>query len=308
MKVRPSFLIFTIIAGLLSSCSIQSILVDQVGNALGASSTSTFLSDNDPELVRDALPFALKTFEALCASAPENVGLRITTGSAFLLYANAFIQAPADLMEWDQFEEQQFAYERAKKMYIRSSEYLIEALIIRHPDLNPGTAPDQLERLLGYENYEEIDYEILYWLGSSWLAVVSLNPFDMEYSSVSLFAIPLLEMVKNRLGPLPGMDSTLLAAYASLPESMGGSKAAARTILEQALEENNPGPVVGFATSVSVSEQNYQEFLDLLNFSLEIDPDSRESDRLLVILSQRRAAWFLDHADEYFLITTEPEL
>ena len=54
-------------AATLSGCSIRSLAINTLAEAL-AESGSVYASDSDPELVRDALPFALKTFESLLES------------------------------------------------------------------------------------------------------------------------------------------------------------------------------------------------------------------------------------------------
>ncbi|RLC08972.1 MAG: hypothetical protein DRH43_09065, partial [Deltaproteobacteria bacterium] len=41
----------------------------------GTSGSNVFSQDNDPELIREALPFALKTYEALLVSDPKNRSL-----------------------------------------------------------------------------------------------------------------------------------------------------------------------------------------------------------------------------------------
>jgi len=50
---------------LLSGCSIKKMAMNMVGNALTGDGGTVFLSDNDPELVGDALPFAIKMYESL---------------------------------------------------------------------------------------------------------------------------------------------------------------------------------------------------------------------------------------------------
>jgi hypothetical protein len=58
------------------------------------------MRENDPEIVADSLPTLIKTMEAVLASDPENEGLGLTVGSAYIMYANAFVegtgQSPAE--------------------------------------------------------------------------------------------------------------------------------------------------------------------------------------------------------------------
>ena len=62
-----------------------------------ASSGTTYASDEDPELVRDAVPFGLKTMEGLLERNPKHVELLLALASGFTQYGYAFVQADADV-------------------------------------------------------------------------------------------------------------------------------------------------------------------------------------------------------------------
>ena len=72
--------------------------VNQVGNAL-AGGGGVFATDDDPELVRQAVPFGLKLQESLLAESPRHRGLLLSLASGFTQYAYAFVQQDADEME-----------------------------------------------------------------------------------------------------------------------------------------------------------------------------------------------------------------
>ena len=54
-----------------SGCSLRSVAVNALSDTLAAGA-SVYASDNDPELVREAMPFNLKTLETLLESSPEH--------------------------------------------------------------------------------------------------------------------------------------------------------------------------------------------------------------------------------------------
>ena len=89
---------------LASGCSVKRIAVNQIGNAL-ASGGSTFEGDDDPDLVGDALPFALKTMESLLAESPKHQGLLLATASGFTEYAYAFVASRAERAFTENVEE-----------------------------------------------------------------------------------------------------------------------------------------------------------------------------------------------------------
>mgnify|MGYP006309743197 CR=1 FL=1 len=104
MKKRGAYLLVLLPVFLFGSCSIQKMAVGAVADALGGGTTggTSLTGDNDPELVGDALPFALKLYEILLEETPEHTGLLLTTGMGYVMYANAFVWTPADMMsDWE---------------------------------------------------------------------------------------------------------------------------------------------------------------------------------------------------------------
>src|SRR4051812_34076353 len=81
-----------------SGCSVRRIAANKLGNALAASGT-TFASDDDPELIRAAVPFSLKLMESLLQENPRHKGLLLAAASGFTQYAYAFVQEDADELE-----------------------------------------------------------------------------------------------------------------------------------------------------------------------------------------------------------------
>src|ERR1035441_1129586 len=79
-----------IVALILSSagCSVKRIAVNKLGDAL-SSGGSSYESDDDPDLVADALPFSLKLIESLLAESPQHKGLLLAATSGFTQYGRA---------------------------------------------------------------------------------------------------------------------------------------------------------------------------------------------------------------------------
>jgi hypothetical protein len=57
-----------------AACSIKKLAINGLADTLAASGDS-FASDEDPDLIRDAIPFSLKTIESLLVEVPEHKGL-----------------------------------------------------------------------------------------------------------------------------------------------------------------------------------------------------------------------------------------
>jgi hypothetical protein len=136
--------------GLLCSCSINQLAVRAVGGMLaGSGASSVFTGDEDPQLVGDALPFAMKVYESLLEQDPQNAPLALATGRAFVSYAFAFVQAPSDILPPSQGEEQRAMRQRAKKLFLRARDYVLRGLEVRRPGftaaLNAGSVQAALK-------------------------------------------------------------------------------------------------------------------------------------------------------------------
>ncbi len=85
---------------ILTGCSsaLKTAAVNALGDAM-ASGSSTYASDDDPELVAQAIPFGLKTMEALLAESPRHEELLSAAAAGFTQYAYAFVQLEADYAE-----------------------------------------------------------------------------------------------------------------------------------------------------------------------------------------------------------------
>src|SRR5277367_4282627 len=85
-------------AMLLAGCSVKKYAINQLGNALAGTGT-TFGADEDPELIRAAVPFSLKLVESLLAESPRHEGLLLAAARGFTEYGYAFVQEDADEVE-----------------------------------------------------------------------------------------------------------------------------------------------------------------------------------------------------------------
>ena len=88
-------------AMLSGGCSLRSMAVNAIVPTLA--NPDVYRSEEDPELVRDSLPFLRKTIESILDTSPEQEEALIFACTGFTLYGNAFLQVDADLAEWDDY-------------------------------------------------------------------------------------------------------------------------------------------------------------------------------------------------------------
>jgi predicted anti-sigma-YlaC factor YlaD len=302
--MRTSWLVLGCLVVLGSQgCALKTMALKSVAGTL-AESGDTFASDEDPELVREAVPFALKTYESLLASLPKHEGLLLATCSGFTQYSYAFVQADAERLEPTEYERSLELRERSLKLYLRARDYCTRALEIRRPGILGRLNADPATALTAFSPG---DVALLYWTGASWGAAVSLG-LDRP---VLVADMPIVRALFDRALALDerygnGAIHEVLIALDALPEAMGGSTANARAHFDRAVAlqgGRNAGPYLSLAVSVALPAQDREEFERLLNQALAIDPAADRSRRLATLIAQKRARELLARTDDLFVPT-----
>jgi predicted anti-sigma-YlaC factor YlaD len=298
------------LALLLPACSIEKLALKKVSKMLTSpSGADVFTTDNDPDFVGQALPFAVKLYETLLASLPNDPALRLRTGSLYIMYANAFLETPADMTPRSDLERKDELLARAKNLYLRGRDILLVALEGKNPSLRKELHERKYDQAMA--PFGKADADLLYWTALGWLAAYSVNPFDMDLGQTVPQTRAMIERVQA-LDPHFGggsLDSFYVSYYGSLPSYLGGDPAKAREYFAkaQALEaKTDTSYLVALATTVSVKEQNAAEYKSLLERVLAFDVDSAPSNRLVNVLNQRKARWLLAHIDDFFIETEHP--
>jgi len=289
-----------------TGCTVNTLVADAL---TGKGSSAVFTGDSDPQLVGDALPFAIKMYEALLDSAPKHQGLRLTTGSLFVMYANAFVQGPADMLPSGEWQLKENEHKRAKQLYLRGQDILYGALDLKYKGFSKAGADENAFAALLNKCKKE-DVGLLYWAVAGGMAAYSLDLLDFELGA----KIPEWGMMIQRAYQLDpdynGLDEFLLLFYASLPEVMGGDKEKAKTYFKRALEKTggrSTGAYISYAQSICVPVQDYETYKDCLEKAIAVDPDADVSTRLVTIIDQRKAHWLLDNAYNYFSFLPFPD-
>ena len=285
----------------LSGCSIKKVAINSLGNALASSSSTSFASDDDPELVHDAVPFALKLIESLISEAPRHRGLLTAACSGFTEYAYAFIQQRADFIESQDLSRATEMRMRAKKLYLRSLDYGMRGIEVDIPGFR-NQLKENPDAILAKMTRKQVP--LLYWTASAWAAAFAIDKADSELSVDQ----PLMEKMMRRALALDeewemGSIHDFLISWEAGHASTGGSYEKARQHFERAVALSKglrAAPYLSFAEGVSVGTQNKKEFQEILNAALKIDVNKVPDQRLSNVIMQRRATWLLAHIDELF--------
>ncbi len=290
-----------------SGCSlVRRAALGQVADAVAGSGT-TFASDDDPDLVKAAVPFSLKLVESLLAESPEHQGLLLAAARGFTQYGYGFVQQEADELEAKDLAAAEVLRTRARRLYLRARNYGLRGLDAGHAGFstalraNPGAAVGAATAA---------DVPLLYWTAASWGAAISLSKDNPELVA----ELPAMEALIDRALALDesygrGAIHGFLISYEMSRQGAAGDPAArARAHFERAMALSggaDAAPLVALAEAVAVQQQNVKEFESLLTRALTINPDAHPETRLQTLIMQRRARWLLSRKTELFLIENE---
>jgi predicted anti-sigma-YlaC factor YlaD len=285
-----------------TGCSIiHKKVTAKVSETLGGLADS-FAADGDPELVADALPFALKTSESFLLQSPEDVDLLLGNCQGFALYGYAFVELPAERLEVVDYRAARDQHRRALDLILRARDYCLDAFELTHP----GTVRAlQMDPASALADAGKEDVPLLYWTAATWGAAIALG-LDRPELVIDLPAVRALLRRSLELDPdwNRGAIHDLMITVEGLPEAMGGSVSQARVHYQRSLELNGgqrAGTHVTWATNISVRQQDRADFEEKLHLALDVDPDAVAEDRLANHIQQRRARFLLSQADELFL-------
>ena len=293
--------IYICVAGLfllVSGCSIKRMAFNGIANTLapfpapksgasgGIDAAAALTGEDDVKLVSEVFPTVVKTY---------------------IMYANAFVQTPADYIPETQFQKKNLEYLRAKKFYLRGADYVMQSLDGAYKGFAEAMAhytDDKGTHFLA--RCRAADVESLYWAGCGILGAFSLDPMDTNALAAVPGAVAMLERAAELYPTFNdgAIWETLTAFYAAAPESLGGGVDKAQEAYRKTLELSGgqrPSVYVLYAQSFCVPAQDSAGFDEALRKALEIDPETQPSNKLTITLSQTKARWLQKMKGDYFL-------
>jgi predicted anti-sigma-YlaC factor YlaD len=293
-----------LLIGALAACSVKRTAVDIVGTAISGDG-GTYASDDDPELIREAMPFGLKTFESLLEVSPEHEALLLSAARGYTAYA-FLLQGEADRLDAADILRARWHRVRARKHYLRGRDYALRGLAVSHPGFADALRQNSAAALTATDG---VDVSFLYWGGAAWAGALSAAKDDLDL----LAELPLAAAMVGRVieldeayeggaaheffiayeGGRPGGDAdNARAHYARALELSGGARASVHLALAEA---------------VAIKQQDLTEFRSLIGAALAIDPDLRPELRLVNTIAQQRARWLESRIPDLFFEASDEE-
>ncbi len=307
LSVKSRFPYFSLVAGLVlltsAGCSPKRFVANQMGNALAGGGT-TFSSDNDPELIRDAVPFSLKLMESVLAQTPDHQGLLLALSKGFTQYGYAFVQQEAEAVEDEDLAASREMRNRARKLYLRARDYGLRGLDGRYAGFAEAVRSDPQAAV---QRLRAGDVPLMYWTAASWAAAISLSKDNPDLVA----DLPSVEALMDRALALDedfndGSIHGFMITYELARPGLTKEEAQARSThhFERVVELTHgqlASPFVSYAEQVAVARQDGALFDRLLHTALAIDVEARPDSRLENLIMQRRAKWLLEKKEDLIL-------
>lgn len=301
-----SIAVLAILAGPLAGCSIKRMAINSIGNSL-TTGPSVFETDDDVELVGDALPFSIKLLEMLLNESPDHEGLLLSACKGYTLYAYAYVNRAAEKEADEDIMKSREASLRAKKLFLRAVGYGLRGLDQGAPGLSAELVKSPRSAA---EKAKKDQVPLLYWTAAALGLAISANKGDAEM----IARLPEVDALLSRglaldeawdAGSLHEFAITFSAANpAATPD-----QAALKAHYDRALglsQGKRASLFVTWAEAVSVPRQNQAEFKSMLDRAVAVDIEASPNLRLANSIAQRKARWLLGRADKYFL-DAEPQ-
>jgi predicted anti-sigma-YlaC factor YlaD len=296
--------VLLLLVGALTACSVKRTVVDIVGSAISGDG-GTYASDDDPELIREAMPFGLKTYESLLEISPEHQALLLSAARGYTAYAY-LLQGEADRLDAADLGRARARRDRARKHYLRGRDYALRGLAVAHPGFVAALRQDAAAVLV---TTDVAEVPFLYWGGVAWAGALSAVKDDLDL----LAELPLAAAMVGRAIELDeayegGAAHEFFIAYEG--GRPGGDVDSAREHYARALELSGGARAsvhLTFAEAVAIKQQDLAEFRDLIGAALAIDPDRMPELRLVNTIAQQRARWLESRIPDLFFEASDEE-
>jgi hypothetical protein len=235
--------------------------------------------------------------EMVLEETPEHEGLLVSTAMAFVLYGQAWVIMPAQRLEATDLQAARAEKMRGKALFLRGLGYAGRALELKKPGVVSQLYSDSTAAI---PRFQEDDIPAMFWYATALAAAISADRNDMDL----VLDLPLVSLLLNRALELDedwnqgAIHERLIPLTTSGP--VGGPEVAEEH-MRRAMELNEGtsiGPLVSFAESVCVQEQDRQRFTDLLTEVIAFDVDAYPDNRLANVVAQQHAVWLLSRVDE----------
>ena len=264
--------------------------------------SSAYVFNHCPTTAQKVYQTKLKSLERRINKHPDRQKLLLEATTLYTQYAYAFLVEQADRVALEDYHSARRLYKEALYYFQSAIDYGTTALERRYPtyrewlkDTTIATPPFTVD-----------DVPALYWLAAAYGGAISSSRGDPSWL-VHFPKIGFLLEEALKLNPnwnKGALYSAMIAYTIKRSDPVVNRHEIAREYFQKAVaasEGRSASPYVVYAESVLISEQDRTNFIKQLESVLRMDVRDDKELQLTNIVAQKRAAWLLDHVDEFFI-------
>ncbi len=264
--------------------------------------SSAYVFNHCPTTAQKVYQTKLKSLERRINKHPDRQKLLLEATTLYTQYAYAFLVEQADRVALEDYHSARRLYKEALHYFQSAIDYGTTALERRYPtyrewlkDTTIATPPFTVD-----------DVPALYWLAAAYGGAISSSRGDpswlVHFPKIGFLLEEALKLDPNwNKGAL---YSAMIAYTIKRSDPVVNRHEIAREYFQKAVaasEGRSASPYVVYAESVLISEQDRTNFIKQLESVLRMDVRDDKELQLTNIIAQKRAAWLLDHVDEFFI-------
>jgi hypothetical protein len=298
-KIIKMTILFVVVI-LIIKCSPKKLLLKQFDGVFN-SIEYVYLTDDDPQLVKEAFPFNLKIIEILLNQDPDNREMLLTALSSFTIYTYGFLMEDAEKLSFKDYDAGMEVYDRANKLFKRALLYGLHGMELKYPEFVNWMEQREIDQ----NHFVEEDIIYLYWYSAALGGLISSshgNPvYVVDLPKVGWLLEQSMEL--DEAWNNGALYSAMISFTMSRPDAMKNREQVARDYFNKAVKASSGedcSVFVRFAESVCINNQNKDEFIESLNYVLNFNVESVKELRLANTIAQSRAKWLIGRIDELF--------
>ncbi|MFQ6606215.1 MAG: TRAP transporter TatT component family protein [Fidelibacterota bacterium] len=268
---------------------------------LNSACSSAYVFNHCPTTTEKVFRIKITSLERRIKRHPDRRDLLLEAASSYTQYAYVFLVEEADRVALEDYLAARRLYKQALHYFQLAVDYGTTALEQRYPTFNQWLE----DTTQATPQFDVEDVSALYWLAASYGGAVSASRGDPRWL-VHFPKIGLLLKEALKLNPTwnqGALYSAMISYTVKRPDPIPDRYEIARDYFNKAIaasEGRSASPYVVYAESVLISKQDRTNFIKQLESVLKMDVREDKELQLANLVAQKRAAWLLDHVDEFF--------
>lgn len=217
-------------------------------------------------------------------------------------YAYVRADMKSELVKFDNYSKYERLQTIARRHYLKATRAGLKGLNRKYPGFEDGLLANPQAAA---ERLQKEDMDLIYWTGAAWLAAISISLDNVALVGQLPQPTAMLEraLVLDPDYDQGALHEIFLALDMSRSEALGGGEKRAIEHYQRAIELSKgkrASVFVAYASSYAVKLQKREIFDEALKKALAIDVSRGAENRLVNRLSQKKARYMQQHAEDLF--------